>query len=46
MRFGCSRQGAVLTEKRSFRHFGFFREKILLVFEVEIADQITSSLTL
>jgi hypothetical protein len=47
MRIGGARIGAVLNEKRLFRHiFAYFREKVLLVFEVEQGNQITSPLTL
>jgi hypothetical protein len=42
-----ARIGAVLNEKRSFRHnIAYFREKFLLVFEVEQGDLVTSMLTL
>jgi hypothetical protein len=44
MRIDSARIGAVLTEKRSFLHiFTYFREKFLLVFEVEQGDLITVS---
>jgi hypothetical protein len=44
MRISGARIGAVLTEKRSFRHnIAYFREKFLLVFEVEQGDLNTVS---
>jgi hypothetical protein len=46
MRKCGARIGAVLTKKWSFCHiFAYFRETILLVFEVEQGNLITSPLT-